>query len=304
MLIAKKTKRKYKNMAKITKTLGPIHFEDLDPHRFEDLVRELIYDFKQWQNIEATGRGGSDDGFDVRAWEKVEETERNNADDDEQTEPLHPTEGNLWMVQCKREKEIGPKKVAEIIQSGVDEKQPPYGYILVAPADFSKKSYDAFREELRKKGVTEFHLWGKATLEDMLHMPKNDHILFTFFGISLAVRQRSRKTEVRFAMNNKNKLYKVLGDGGPSQGMHKPVLIRDINDDNYPFKGEYKDFDKRPRWREHIATSFHPLGLVLNVRQFYAYVDTDKKEFDFVDAVDLVNRQSERKERSKRKKNK
>lgn len=30
----------------ITKTLGPIHFEDLDPRRFEDLVRELAYDFK------------------------------------------------------------------------------------------------------------------------------------------------------------------------------------------------------------------------------------------------------------------
>lgn len=30
-----------------------IHFEDLDPHRFEDLVRELIYDFRDWQTIEA-----------------------------------------------------------------------------------------------------------------------------------------------------------------------------------------------------------------------------------------------------------
>jgi hypothetical protein len=29
----------------VTKTLGPLHFEDLDPHRFEDLIRELISDF-------------------------------------------------------------------------------------------------------------------------------------------------------------------------------------------------------------------------------------------------------------------
>ena len=50
----------------ITRTFGPIHFEDLDPHRFEDLVRELIYDYKDWQSIEATGRGGSDEGFDIR----------------------------------------------------------------------------------------------------------------------------------------------------------------------------------------------------------------------------------------------
>ncbi|MDR3548491.1 MAG: hypothetical protein P4M11_09550 [Candidatus Pacebacteria bacterium] len=42
-----------------------------DPHRFEDLVRELIYDLRDWQSIEATGLGGSDDGFDVRAFERT-----------------------------------------------------------------------------------------------------------------------------------------------------------------------------------------------------------------------------------------
>ena len=52
-----------------TRTLGPIHFEDLDPHRFEDLIRQLTYDFRQWQSIESTGRGGADDGFDIRAYE-------------------------------------------------------------------------------------------------------------------------------------------------------------------------------------------------------------------------------------------
>jgi hypothetical protein len=35
----------------IARTYAPIHFDDLDPHRFEDLVRELIYDFKEWQAI-------------------------------------------------------------------------------------------------------------------------------------------------------------------------------------------------------------------------------------------------------------
>jgi hypothetical protein len=44
--------------ARVSRTYGPIHFEDLDPHRFEDLIRELIYDYKNWQSIEATGRSG------------------------------------------------------------------------------------------------------------------------------------------------------------------------------------------------------------------------------------------------------
>jgi hypothetical protein len=29
--------------AQPTRTTGPLHFEDLEPHRFEDLVRRLIY---------------------------------------------------------------------------------------------------------------------------------------------------------------------------------------------------------------------------------------------------------------------
>jgi hypothetical protein len=61
---------------RITRTYGPIHFEDLEPRRFEDLVRELIYDYKDWQSIEATGRTGSDEGIDIRAYERVPEAAR------------------------------------------------------------------------------------------------------------------------------------------------------------------------------------------------------------------------------------
>ncbi len=39
-----------------TRTLNPLHFEDLEPHRFEDMVRQLAYDFRPWRSIEATGR--------------------------------------------------------------------------------------------------------------------------------------------------------------------------------------------------------------------------------------------------------
>lgn len=165
--------------SRVTRTYGPIHFEDLDPHRFEDLIRELIYDYKDWQTIEATGRGGNDSGFDIRAYEKIYKASPTESED-ENSEEMHPMAGNLWMIQGKREKEIGPKRIKEIL-SDVDPKNPPYGYILAASANFSKESYDAFREELRKKGVMEFYMWGKAELEDMLHLPKNDRILFFFF---------------------------------------------------------------------------------------------------------------------------
>jgi hypothetical protein len=69
-------------------------------------------------------------------------------------------EGNLWMIQGKREKEIGPARVKEIL-SEISADNPPYGYILAASANFSKASYDLFRSALRDKGVMEFYLWGQ-----------------------------------------------------------------------------------------------------------------------------------------------
>lgn len=276
-------------MVKITKTMGPIHFEDLDPHRFEDLIREIIYSLKTWQNIEATGRSGSDEGFDIRAWEKNEEI-TNRDEEDEENVGVHPMEGNLWMIQGKREKELGPTAVKKIINDGVNKKSPPYGYILAAPVNFSKKSYDIFREVLRKKGVMEFYLWGRAELEDMLHQPKNDHILFTFFGVSLVARRKSKTTEKKFPINNKNKLLRILSSGEYHGKMHQSILIRDFQDENYPWEEKYKDFSKSPRWQEHIVTEYHPHGLMIDVSERYAYVDHEKKVWDYTKAIDLINR--------------
>lgn len=88
-------------MVKITRTFGPIHFEDLDPHRFEDLIRELAYDYKDWQTIEATGRGGSDEGFDIRAYERVVQGQPVELEAEDAEEP-HPMAGNRWMAEAYR----------------------------------------------------------------------------------------------------------------------------------------------------------------------------------------------------------
>jgi len=188
------------------------------------------------------------------------------------------------MIQGKREKEIGPKRVQAIVAEA-DIKTPPYGYILAASANFSKESYDIFREELRKKGVMEFYLWGKAELEDMLYLPKNDRLLFTFFGISLVSKRRSRVTELRAGVITKNKLYKILGD---NYHFNTPILVRDLKDIKYPYKDDYTDFDKYPRWKEYIAFEHHPLGILCHCHEYYAYIDYDKKEFDFTKLFDLT----------------
>ena len=267
---------------KVTRTYGPIHFEDLDPHKFEDLIRQLIYDFKNWQTIEAIGRTGKDGGFDARAYEKNIDTQDTDDEEDDVKEK-HPMEGNLWMIQGKREKELGPKRVKEILKD-VDPKNPPYGYILAASVNFSKDSQDIFREELRKKGVMEFYLWGKGELEDMLYLPKNDRILFTFFGISLVSKRRSISTEIRFKVNNKNKLFRILGD----DPQLRSIMLREASDDKYPYSGSYKDFEKNPRWKEYKVAEYHPSGLIFETERYFAYVDTIKKEYDYFDKASLI----------------
>lgn len=273
----------------ITRTYGPIHFEDLDPHRFEDLIRELIYDYKDWQSIEATGRSGNDEGFDVRAYEKLGIVSYSENENGEEVEEVNPMEGNLWMIQGKREKEIGPKKIKIILQD-IDSKNPPYGYILAASANFSKDSYDIFRDELRKKGVMEFYLWGKPELEDMLHLPKNDRILFTFFGISLVSKRRTRTTEIRAIVNLKNKFYRIVGI---SERFQQSILVRDLKDTYYPYKEKYADFSENPRWKEYVAFCHHAQGILCKKHEYFAYIDMENKEWDFTKEVDFTYRQNE-----------
>src|SRR4051812_14444173 len=93
-------------MPPVIRTIGPLHLEDLEPHRFEDLIRQLAYDFRPWLSIEPTGRGGSDDGYDARAWERLDTVEER----DEDEEATAPT-SRQWLIQCKREKQITPKKL-------------------------------------------------------------------------------------------------------------------------------------------------------------------------------------------------
>lgn len=94
-----------------TRTLGPLHLEDLEPYRFEDLVRQLIYDFRNWRALEPTGRSGSDDGFDVRGFEVVSGGALVESEGDAEVSSASPTEDRVGLVRCKREKTIPPKKL-------------------------------------------------------------------------------------------------------------------------------------------------------------------------------------------------
>jgi hypothetical protein len=273
-------------MATPTRTIGPLHLEDLEPHRFEDMVRQLIYDFRNWRALEPTGRSGSDDGFDTRAFEIVDDGQDADepAESDEERQIEAHAEDRVWLVQCKREKRIPPKKLVGYLEDiPKSEGESLYGIIFVGACDFSKLARDAFRAKTRELGFSEAYLWGKGEVEDMLFQPKNDHLLYAYFGISLQTRRRRLKSDVRSRLAIKRKAVRLLADHE-----REAVLVRDASDDRYPYLDE--DTDKRRvdrgRWTMlTYAGCFHD-GLHFVTRRHFAFIDEDGEHWDYAETMD------------------
>jgi len=262
-------------MTKISKTINPLHFEDLEPHRFEDLARQLVYDFREWANLEATGSAGSDEGFDARGREIIYDIE----DRDEEEEAISQTEERIWLIQCKREKSIPPKKIEKYLKDILTQnKEPLHGIIFIAACNFSKKARDTFISEIRKEGIKEFQIWGKAEMEDMLFQPKNDHLLFAYFGISLTIRKRSLKTKLRSRVATKKKALRCL-----ENQFHQPVLLRDAYEKKYPYSRDVPNFDDDPKWKVYDFIEQNHAGLSFLVARFKAYLADDQKNHDYMD---------------------
>lgn len=263
------------------RTLAPLHFEDLEPHRFEDLVRQLIYDFKSWQSIEAVGRLGADEGIDIRASEQTATREVDPGEEAENAiDPPELPPARQWLFQCKREASIGPTKVRQYVSETLDQQESkPYGFVLAAACDFSKKSRDAFREEVVKRGIGEFYLWGKAELEDMLVRPQNDHLLFGYFGVSLQVRRRSAATRIRSNLSLKRALVRHLGP--IAEPNRTEVLIRDPRDTSYPHISNLNAFLKSPRWRYWRFFGHEPVDhIALVAHEYFASYDEQSGRWD------------------------
>src|SRR3984957_15074911 len=269
-----------------TRTIGPLHFEDLDPHRFEDLIRQLAYDFRPWKQLEATGRSGADDGFDARGIEGVFGTEgaEEELEDSEADKDLRQDE-RVWLIQCKREKQIGPKKLASYLDALPVEKGQLYGIIFAAPSDFSKSARDLFRAKIREIGIGEAYLWGKGEIEDMLFQPKNDSLLFSYFGISLQVRRRSLRTDVRARLATKRKANKTLEYAGVD------FLVRDASDERYPYldRDESKDRFDRGRWHVYSFDENRHDGLHILFRRKLAFLDDDGIKWDFAEKMNVAH---------------
>ena len=264
-------------MAVATRGLHPLHFEDLDPHRFEDLVRQLAYEFRPWSKLEATGRSGADDGFDARGLEIAGEPPEIDTDGERPQDETRATGiDRLWLIQCKREKSIGPSKLLRYLDDiPPEEAKILYGIVFSAACDFSKASRDAFAQKCRELGLSECYIWGKGELEDMLFQPKNDHLLFAYFGISLAIRRRSARTELRYRLAMKRKAHRLLKDKSWTC-----MVIRDPQDARYPYSDAIPDFKSNPPWRVARFDGLNHLGIKFIIKRFVAFLGDDGVEWD------------------------
>jgi hypothetical protein len=269
----------------VSRTLNPLHFEDLEPHRFEDLVRQLAYGYRAWKTLEATGRLGADGGLDIRGIELAgasikqhlheEDIDGTEGDDLPET-PVE--EEREWRIQCKRYREIGPQLMRNIVGEVIPEGSPaPHGLIIAAACDVSAATMAAFREEAAGRGVREAHLWMKAYLEDMLFQPENDHLLFAYFGISLQIRQRSEIQAIRATISLKRKLMRSLKVERFSQPILEPALIRDIDDYRYRDWDSQLDALEVPARPWHVVAVewFDANGLAISPCHYEGWVKTD-----------------------------
>jgi hypothetical protein len=271
-------------MPTTTRTLNPLPFDSIEPRRFEDLIRQLAYDFRRWRMLEATGRAGSDDGYDARGFEVTdgvadEPQEALDIDDDAVTP--EPATDNLWLIQCKRERVLTPAKMKlHLAQIPEAEARKVYGVIFAAACDFSKGTRDVALSWGRDHGISEIHIWGKAEVEDQLFQPKNDHLLFAYFGISLQIRRRSMRATLRAKLTMKRKVLRHLGDGWHD---NKVILLRDPEDANYPYINDDKEHAHLGWWLTEFGGN-HLDCIKVNWRRFFAYFSEDGKHWDFANA--------------------
>jgi hypothetical protein len=263
-----------------SKTLNPLHFEDLEPHRFEDLCRQLVYDLRDWTSIEALGRSGSDGGIDIRAIE-TEPASKDGSDGEQANDDASSLQKQrIWVIQCKRVKSITPKNVSEIVNDFFAQPHNEiYGYMLIGACDFSKAARDKFREEMTTQKIADFKMVGKAELEDMLFLPKNDHLLFAYFGISLQVARRTLKTSVTASLATKRKLctkFDAINGAG-----YTLVLVRDPRNTEYPRIQDIDLFLKHPQWMYfEVARQIRVDHVAFIVRKCFAYANFETKEWD------------------------
>lgn len=264
----------------------PQQIKRFDPDRFADLVTQLVYGFRNWERIEPKRDLENGHRIEMRAVEASQDLGNLNDIEERRESYLR-----LWHVQCTSESRIGPKTVDEIAPELVQGNETPYGVVLAAPTSFSRQTRETFRRSLSSAGVRETHLWGLDELENFLHQPENDQLLFAYFGVSLQVRRRRLATDLQRRFSTKRQLAHIFGTPDDPVQTHG-LLIRDPEAPGYPTMDDLEGFsDDVPPW---IVAEFggwgEPDHLPIVAKRFDAWFKPDEGTYDYVPLCDHTAR--------------
>ena len=216
----------------ITRTIGKLHFSDLEPGRFEVLAMQIIYRMRRWEQLNHYGAAGSDDGVDIDAEELLENGKR-----------------DVHHFQCKRYDKLTKSQLEKIVKDYIEKNIALADYYyVVCGCNPSKVAIEGFNHACEKSGIKHYAIWSASFLEALLYSDYHD-ILFSFFGINLSSNRNNRITAIRRNIALKKRMKKdFLKDNLDIKEIdavrrkgeywrkfkHSEVLIRSIYDKNYP----------------------------------------------------------------------
>lgn len=150
----------------VTKTINQLHFEDLDPIRFEELILSIVYRMKKWYKLDHFGKKGSDDGIDIRAVDLLENGVK-----------------SIYYFQCKRYLKITNAILKKIVDDYIRKNSYiPQFYVLVVSCALTKKQIEYFESYCSQHEFNNVIVWTSSIIEAKLYSEYHD-LLYTYFNV-------------------------------------------------------------------------------------------------------------------------
>ena len=233
----------------MTRTYGKLHFDDIDPSRFEDLTLAMIYKSRRWFSINSFGRSGNDDGVDIQSVEELENGVK-----------------RTWFIQCKRYLKLSSSGLKQIIDTIIkNNSTKPDILLVVVSCNVSKNSIESYQQYAKNKGINSALIWDAAVLETMLYSEFHD-LLFAYFGVNLNFQRKNKIETIRRNIGLKQQIKKdfLKKNINPSETIKRPFLkfayneaiIHSIDDDKYP-KVDNKNYGISSWYKVEIYNFYH-----------------------------------------------
>lgn len=209
----------------VSKTNGRIHFEDLDPLRFEDLVLSIVYTSRHWYEICHYGRTGSDDGIDIFATDIAEN-------------------GKIrrWYIQCKRYTKLALSDAKQAVNKLLSKWDKSLdNFLLYVACDVRKDIIEKFKEYANSKGIKNAQIITASVIESELYTKRHD-LLFAYFGVNLMLSKNEKIDTIKrriqmkkqFEKDFRNRDIKIYNREIGDTHKYSKVVIHSIDDEAYP----------------------------------------------------------------------